>query len=658
MNKAITEIVGFDLGHGETAVTRLHVQGNEAPEHLEINGKRNQITAVARHPQHGVLVGESALRESKVTELHICFKGDPRGRKHESPDRTAKRNEAVGEFVRACHAKIASRLQGNGKTIYYVGCPSGWSESSRSAYARLLEAAGLTPVRVVAESRAAFLHAFESGKITMNETQNCVLIIDIGSSTTDFTVLNHLEEEMTDFGANDLGGALIEQALFRRSLEQNPARTEFEGIFSRFPIYRTLVELRCRDVKEKYFSGEEYWQDKPAEGCEKIHGASCYYDVLVDGAQMAEILREPQPTLDGLSWIQSFETWLCKTREWLDSHGLTAKKVILTGGPSRMKFTHELCRKIFPEADFKPDTEPEFCIARGLAHVGRYEARATAFLEEIETLCSSQHLDKIMRKHLPTLIGALVDPLTDGLIQNAFVPAITDWKESRIRTLQDLEGICDEHGNVTRDGRIATLAKNWLKGADGRRLIGGVTIQWVNEIQEELHEETARICRKFNISSNAMNFDLTPDLNVFLSGKVPDMDVADLEFITNVVGIIVALVIASILGGGGWALLMHGPIGWIIGIVIGVAVAAIGGDAAKEMIKTSDILGPLRKMPFLFKSIESRCADKRPEIRDAILKQLTDKPEAFDPLIATVRERIREELRRKADAVLVLVGSA
>jgi hypothetical protein len=224
--------------------------------------------------------------------------------------------------------------------------------------------------------------------------------------------------------------------------------------------------------------------------------------------------------------------------------------------------------------------------------------------------------------------------------------------------LQDLEGFYNERGDLVRDGHIAALAKEWLKGVDGRRLVGKITIRWVDEIQEELHAETARICRKFNIPSSAMNFDLTPELDDFLSGRVPDMDVADLEFITMVVGIIVALIIASILGGGGWALLMHGPIGWIIGLIVGVVVAAIGSDSAKQMVKTADIPGLVRKAPFLLKSIASRCHEKTGEISDAIRKQLNEKPKSFDPLIATVRDRIRDELRRKAHAVLVLVGSA
>ncbi|MES2568607.1 MAG: hypothetical protein V4710_00970, partial [Verrucomicrobiota bacterium] len=455
-----------------------------------------------------------------------------------------------------------------------------------------------------------------------------------------------------------VGGALIEQSLFRRSLEAHPVRKEIEEILARLPTYRADLELLCRRVKEVYFSEEEYWQEKAHEDGKRLPGTSFYFDVAIDGKRMREILQEPQPSLDGLSWMQCFEASLRKTRAWLDARALTAKTVILTGGPSRMKFTHTLCSEVFPEARFQADTEPEYCIARGLAHVGRYEARATAFLEEIEKLCSSRQLDSVMRKHLPTLIGTLIDPLTDGLIENAFVPAITDWKENRIRTLQELEGLSDERGNLTGDGHIARLAKNWLKGAQGRRLVGGVTIQWVDEIQDELHEETARICRRFNIPSSAMNFDLTPDLNDFLHGKVPDMDVADLEFITAIVTLIVALIFASILGGGGWALLMHGPLGWIIGLIIGALVAIIGGETARQMVKTADIPALIRSAPFMLKSIEARCVSKRPEIRDAILKQLTDKPEAFDPLITTVRERIREELRRKAEAVLVLVGRA
>ena len=42
MNTQVTEIVGFDLGHGETAVAKAKVESIETPQMLEVNNKKVQ----------------------------------------------------------------------------------------------------------------------------------------------------------------------------------------------------------------------------------------------------------------------------------------------------------------------------------------------------------------------------------------------------------------------------------------------------------------------------------------------------------------------------------------------------------------------------------------------------------------------------------------
>ena len=71
------ETIGFDLGHGETAVARAKVDSIESPEMLEINNKKIQVTAIGTHPNLGTLVGEKALMHPGVTRLEISFKQKP-----------------------------------------------------------------------------------------------------------------------------------------------------------------------------------------------------------------------------------------------------------------------------------------------------------------------------------------------------------------------------------------------------------------------------------------------------------------------------------------------------------------------------------------------------------------------------------------------------
>jgi molecular chaperone DnaK (HSP70) len=73
----VLETIGFDLGHGETAVAKARVESIEPPEMLEINNKKVQITAIGWHPELGYLVGEQALIQAGVTQLQISFKEKP-----------------------------------------------------------------------------------------------------------------------------------------------------------------------------------------------------------------------------------------------------------------------------------------------------------------------------------------------------------------------------------------------------------------------------------------------------------------------------------------------------------------------------------------------------------------------------------------------------
>ncbi|MBD0302055.1 MAG: hypothetical protein ICV85_07680, partial [Tolypothrix sp. T3-bin4] len=153
------ETIGFDLGHGETAVAKAIVESIEPPEMLEINNKKNQITALAWHPKLGYLVGEQALIQAGVTSLKISFK--------QKPNNDPKYRETITTFLATYYhiLKESRQIEGGESNYFYVGCPSGWSVSEREEYQKLLQEAGIPHLNVVPESRAAFMQAKEAGKL-------------------------------------------------------------------------------------------------------------------------------------------------------------------------------------------------------------------------------------------------------------------------------------------------------------------------------------------------------------------------------------------------------------------------------------------------------------------------------------------------------------
>ncbi|MBD2523489.1 Hsp70 family protein [Nostoc sp. FACHB-133] len=637
----ILETIGFDLGHGETAVAKAIVESIDPPQMLEINNKKNQITALGWHPKLGYLVGEQALIQAGVTQLTISFK--------QKPNNDPKYRETISTFVATYYRllKESKQLEGGEGSYFYIGCPSGWSVSDRTEYQKLLQEAGIPQLNVVPESRAAFMQAKEAGKLEYDKLVASVLIVDIGSSTTDFTLVKSLEEIPIDFGSNTLGASLIDKAIFARTLANHEQKALLEKVFQEYPHHQARCELACRKAKEDYFSNEQLYSDPEsfARGFESIN-EQIYFIPQVNKLMMEEILNQPLPELGHQSWVRSFSDSLTEAKEKLEKLGIVPKLLLMTGGASRMKFTHLLCQEMFPEPEtlLRPDPEPERCIALGLARVGRWDLRAAAFKEEVNKLFTSNQLKDLIQRHIPELIESLTKPLTDGLLANAVKPALKDWQKNKIRTLADLE--------TSLIGR----AEQWLKSERAVQIINHQCASWFsNKIQPDLAAQTDPICRKFHIPRSSLRFQDSIDPN-FVN---PELRIGD-AILAETVGFIVNVVI----GGGTVAsiitLILTGHLTWPIALVYGASVMAAGMElnrkSVQEVIKTNvDVPSWVRSSFLSDKKIEEMCEQIKPELEKVLQEQLTADQEAFDKLISKVEQGLQKTLSTKVQSCIILI---
>lgn len=616
---------------------------------LEINNKKNQITALGWHPKLGYLVGEQALIQAGVTQLAISFK--------QKPNNDPKYRETISTFVATYYRllKESKQLEGGEGSYFYIGCPSGWSVSDRTEYQKLLQEAGIPQINVVPESRAAFMQAKEAGKLEYDKLVGSVLIVDIGSSTTDFTLVKSLEEIPIDFGSNTLGASLIDKAIFARTLANHEQKALLEKVFKEYPHHQARCELACRKAKEDYFSNEQLYNDPEsfARGFESIN-EQIYFIPQVNKLMMEEILNQPLPELEHHSWVRSFNDSLTEAKEKLEKLGIVPKLLLMTGGASRMKFTHFLCQEMFPEPEtlLRPDPEPERCIALGLARVGRWDLRAAAFKEEVNKLFTSNTLKGLIERHIPELIESLTKPLTDGLIVNAVKPALKDWQKNKIRTLADLET------------SLISRAEQWLKSdasgnvSDERavQIINHQCASWFsNKIQPDLAAQTDPICRKFQIPRSSLRFQDSIDPN-FVN---PELRVGD-AILAETVGFIVNVVI----GGGTVAsiitLILTGHLTWPIALVYGASVMAAGMElnrkSVQEVIKTNvDVPSWVRSTFLSDKKIDDMCEQIKPDLEKALQEQLTADQEAFDKLISKVEQGLQKTLSSKVQSCIILI---
>ncbi|MDZ8134651.1 MAG: plasmid segregation protein ParM [Nostoc sp. DedQUE04] len=637
----ILETIGFDLGHGETAVAKAIVESIEPPQMLEINNKKNQITALGWHPKLGYLVGEQALIQAGVTQLTISFK--------QKPNNDLKYRETISTFVATYYRllKESKQLAGGESSYFYIGCPSGWTISDRTEYQKLLQEAGIPQLNVVPESRAAFMQAKEAGKLEYDKLLASVLIVDIGSSTTDFTLVKSLEEIPIDFGSNTLGASLIDKAIFARTLANHEQKALLEKVFQEYPHHQARCELACRKAKEDYFSNEQLYSDPAsfARGFESIN-EQIYFIPQVNKLMMEEILNQPLPELEDDSWIKSFRNSLTEAKEKLEKLGIVPKLVLMTGGASRMKFTHVFCQEMFPEPEtlLRPDPEPERCIAMGLARVGRWDLRAAAFKEEVNKLFTSNQLKGLIERHIPELIESLTKPLADGLIVNAVKPSLKDWQKNKIRTLADLE--------TALIGR----AEQWLKSDRAVQIINHQCASWFsNKIQPDLAAQTDPICRKFQIPRSSLRFQDSID-PTFVN---PELQIGD-----AILAETVAFIVNIVIGGGAVAsiitLILTGHLTWPIALVYGASLMAAGMElnrkGVQEVIKTNvDVPSWIRSNFLSDKKIEDICDQIKPELEKVLQEQLTANQEAFDKLIVKVEQGLQTSLSTKVQSCIILI---
>jgi actin-like ATPase involved in cell morphogenesis len=103
---------------------------------------------------------------------------------------------------------------------FCIGHPSGWSEKEVNKYKEIIQSCFTNDekIELIPESRAALIHTISTNRFTVNRIQQGILVIDIGSSTTDLTFIS--DKYSQDYGENryDLGGSIIEKELLKKAL--------------------------------------------------------------------------------------------------------------------------------------------------------------------------------------------------------------------------------------------------------------------------------------------------------------------------------------------------------------------------------------------------------------------------------------------------------
>ncbi|MBZ9639202.1 Hsp70 family protein, partial [Streptomyces sp. PSKA30] len=550
-------------------------------------------------------------------------------------------------------------ISANAPTRWLFGVPSGWSTHQRDEYRDLL--AGLCPgeVEVLPESRAALLYGRESRDLPDplrqlvggTVAQGSSVVIDLGSSTADYTVVTGLFARPLDTGNPALGASLIDRELMRRTVEGHDDRERLLEALED-PSSRSILEFRCRRTKESFFVAADPLEPEATSAGETVEvrtsaGESIRVQIWLTSDLLDEITNAPLAPLNGVSWRQAFRDDLEKVRAALG--GDCPDLVMMTGGASRMQFAQNIVREVFSQSQVVLGAEPEYAIAKGLVIAGQTRIRVEGFRKEIGDFTASGRIESIIDEKLPELAGKLGTVMTENLVNEHVIPAVLRWRNGELDLVSDIET------------EVARTREEYLSSPAFRSRVEAEAEAWSKNVSALVDTRTAEICHRWNIPPGALSLS-SPFVPRTASpvGDYSDLAVDNLNTIGNVAVGAVAY-IAGVIGAVAVAVSLN-PVGAavaaIVGVVVLVVAAVRGKEEAMKYAKTRRMPGPLRKLiteRHLLGKIRSKAEEDSTEETAAEEFAATFLSEQRHEIIRLVATTVREHLETAARYTELLI---
>jgi molecular chaperone DnaK (HSP70) len=663
--------LGFDLGHADTAIALVGGGRQErfaAPATVEIQGQTIQPTALLRTRRDGkpkIVIGTRAIREASKSESSQS--GNLRAAFKTRPSSLGEAEDDIGDFFAACLGEAAFTPlppEGWAATAITVGCPSGWSADQDIVQYRdiLVEGISGTPmaaaeVTVVPESRAALLQAIDNpnSPLTTEARGENILVIDIGSSTLDFSLIAPEQKAapLLDAGL-DLGASFFDRQVLEACLRDHP---EAEKFLEFNPHYRDLWVYFARRTKEQYFL------EDPADRDEIISGAPIQTYVfggerrrleisvtaaLFDEFRASAFDRPLHPSkelaldpllLEGKSWEELYRISLRALKEAIGRRGSSYGRVLLAGGASRMPFTEEIAREVFGagenSAPVLRDPEPSHMVSRGLARWGRKRESVERFAAEAKRLLR-QMLPGLIEERFPELRSRLSSGLAATIFEEIVTPVLERWRDGAFKTGHDVRA------------EIEIRYQDWIRSEEGSsffvRTING---WWRDEVKYALDQELDRLHAAYDISRDIqLQFEnaIEPDIFTFSARNI------DLPFETIIQITLIALAYAVTLAVD----VSLGGIPFFTGAL--TAAVAVGGRPIRQWISGLDVPAFARRLP---DKLPGRERLFEGQVRSRVEKELDG---SFDKAKASITQQIEAAIqasivRQTERARVLLMGS-
>ena len=633
---------GFDLGDAESAIASLQGEDQAEPVICPLEGEKSFVTAYAHDEGGRLLIGENACYAMNAGTREVRFKSRFLTDKKASAD------------IRYFASGVLSRLREQPELTdltdccFYIGCPAGWNKNARERYRFIFEQTGFPPVRIVSESRAALVSACQSKylQVGYDILSKPVLVIDAGSSTTDFAYIAHGREvQLKTAGEVFLGGGILDELLLEASVSCSEDPDKIRNIFEQSPAWKNYCEFAARRLKELYFEDEEYWETHECSRTLLIRSSArpVRFKIMITPEIADDLLNGPAAFLQNRSFSEVFLSSLRQVRQAID--GPVPELIFLTGGVSKMPVIREWCMEVFPESVIITGTEPAFSVAKGLAWCGRIDAQVKAFKQDVAALIDSPKVENIVELKLDALYEAAAEAIVDPILQNAAIPVFDRWRNGSIRRLCDV------------DGELQKAITTYLNSDEARQYLTEPVTAWLKEISNDLEEYTVPICIRHHVPHTALA------LNTYLSAndleiRLEARDIFRVQELTWLIDTVISILVGLLCGGSGVALIASGLPGIAAGAVISLLVLLLGKGKMEKALLKMDIPSPARRL-IPRNHFASRIDALGDEVRISFCQSLlNDKNrEITDRMAEDISRQIESCLTKMAEVVEIPLGS-
>lgn len=510
-------LIGIDFGHGETTasfystnstkgmVGRLHILDGQTPESCKVE------SAVCRN-KTGDWQFAKDIRDYALPDFTLHFKAPMN-------EITPKNKEAFGAFIKLVFEHIVQNqsflnynpVTGERNFEIYVACPSGWGMDDANQIQEYKKfVSGIIPVDwIIKESDAAYFK-FKAEK---DFSDSSVLVIDIGSSTIDFTAYDTKALKPSTEGKKH-GASAVENLIYKyfeeHDVDFNNAKREAEEKCTANKLnWRNAVVHYVKKQKEDFYTLEK---DDLALDLSNV----CICNVkgrVFDGNMLSkeqledEILSPYRQTL-----LQDLNDE--KLRLEKEQIGVP-KVVVLTGGASRMPWLQKLVKDVFTESEVYRDTEPSYVVSDGVA----YYAHAL------------YQLKQNIKNVIADFWTEYDDEKLAELISEQFNISL------RNKQMPKIKAICDkfDKGELKYDAKeFEALASKGFEANsiyNGNRCTAAFVPAMIAHNERIIHDVNGELSREVNLGMNeqigeAINIKLKEAFSSALHGFVPDIHIS------------------------------------------------------------------------------------------------------------------------------------